>query len=255
MAAKKVAQAIKAGPAPAVEAIKSHGAIADPVVTQALGKALRHRDVDVKAAAIQALRFNEDASALSELLKVRKVKDVCAHAVLGPEYYLALGQRHNLKAFPTVAANLAPVRRKDPIIRARVLSLGRLRTTASIETLIRYAARGGRFKSEARMSLAALTGADLGKGPRDWGAWWKENSRGFKFSAQEGPLPLKNMAREWGRIWSESSGDKKEPRKKDQRDAAADGEGDEQDNKNKKDVKKGSKKLRFRKRVKKKKRV
>ena len=83
VAAQKIAAAIKVGVAPAVEAIETYGHIADPVVTNAVAKSLWHRDADLKAAGLAALRFNEDDSALTELLKARKYKELIRDPVMG----------------------------------------------------------------------------------------------------------------------------------------------------------------------------
>jgi len=204
VAAGKVAAAIKAGPAPAIEAIKAHGVIADPIVTKAVGKALRSRDVDVRMAAVKALRFNEDDSAVSELLKVGKAKNVAGSAEVGPEYFLALGQHGSLKAFPVLGASFKSGRRRGPALRARVLALGKMRSRSSISLLItnRVLLVRLRVSGEVRMSLAALSGRDPGKDSRAWGEWWEGARRGFKISPNEKPLP-RELARAWGRVWND----------------------------------------------------
>jgi hypothetical protein len=221
VAAKKIEAAIKVGVAPAVEAIEAYGHMTDPAVIRAIAKTLRHRDVDMQAAGVAALRFNKSDSALAELLKVRKHKGLIEDAVVGPEYYLALGQQGNLKAFSTLATNLNPSRRKDNRIRSRVLALGRMRSRTSLETLIKYVSRGGKYRNEVRMSLAALTGLDLGKDAREWAGWWKLKGVSYQVSAVEKNLPPR-LAKGWERVWRKPSDEPAQKKKKKKTDAAGD---------------------------------
>lgn len=215
VAAQKINVAVKAAPAPAIDAIQSFGHVADALVTKAISKALRHSDSDVQAAAIKALRFNEDKSALAELLKQRKHKKLVGDVLLGPMYYLALGQHADIKALSALASNLRSTRRDDKTLQARVLALGRMRSRTSIETLIKFSLRRGKHNSDARLALAALTGKDLGKSSRAWAKWWADNRRRFKLSPTEKALP-ERLARTWNEVWQKpgegSTGKKQDPK-------------------------------------------
>jgi hypothetical protein len=246
VAAQQIAAAIKVGVAPAVEAVETYGHMADPAVTKAVAKFLWHRDADMKAAGVQSLRFNEDDSALTELLKARKHKDLTRDPVVGAEYYLALGQHGDLKALSTLATNLNPSRRRDNCVRSRVLALGRMRSRTSLKTLIKYASRGGKFRNEVRMSLAALTGLDLGKDAREWAAWWKLKGASYRVGAVEKDLPPR-LAKGWQKIWRKPSD---EPAQKKKKANAAGDEGNGDSGKGKSDIStapKKSRKIKFRK--------
>ncbi len=202
--AKKIEAAFKVGVAPAVEAIETYGHMTDPAVIRAIAKSLWHRDVDLKAAGLAAVRFNEDDSALTELLKARKHKELIIDPVLGPEYYLALGQHGDPRAFSTLATGLSSSSRRDSRVRSRILALGRIRSRTSLGTLIKYASRRGRYRGEVRMSLAALTGRDLGADPREWAAWWKLKGAKYEVGAVEKNLPPR-LAKGWQRVWRKPS--------------------------------------------------
>jgi hypothetical protein len=207
-AAEKIRVALDEAVAPALSTIDSFGSIADHRVTKAVGLGLRHKDPAVQGAAIKALRYNKDKSAVSELLEVRRQKSIIEDAVLGAEYYLALGQHADIKALPVLAENLNRSKTQDKIVRARVLALGRMRTNAAIEALIRFSVSSRRRgqRNEVNLALTALTGEELDRGGdrsrSTWTAWWSDHKKHFKVAVQEPELP-KRVARNWERIWRE----------------------------------------------------
>ena len=203
VAAKKIGIAVKEAPAPAIDLLQRYGQIADTKVVREVGRALRHKDTDVQAAALHALRFNEHESVVAELIKHRRNKRLVEHHVLGAEYYLALGQHGDLKALPIIKFNLKSARSRDKVTTARILALGKMRTRASVDTLIDLfrTARGG-SRNNVRLSLVALTGEDLGGGWVAWARWWAKARRGFKVDKTE-PKMSDRLAKDWGKVWAE----------------------------------------------------
>ena len=92
-----------------------------------------------------------------------------------------------------------------PVIRARFLGLGNIRDTKAIEGLVSIASKVGnrdldRYMADIRLALVQLTGEDQGDDPRQWGAWWRQNKKGYEVSPEAKPLPLEMRVR-WNEYW------------------------------------------------------
>jgi len=201
-AAAKIKVAIKEAPSPAIDAMEKYGRIADKAVTKALAAGLRHRDQEVRAAAIRALRYNEAKTALTELIRVKSNKRILEDAKLAEEYYLAIGQHGSKKTLGLLTAKLHITRRGDKVTGARILALGRVRERAAVEALISFCKSGrrrGRHNSELRLALAALTGHDA-HGAESWVRWWQDNKADFVMMKVAPTLP-KKLARGWDKVW------------------------------------------------------
>ncbi len=208
--------AVKAGPAPAIETIEGLGLTPDKVVTRAVAAALKHKDQQVKIAALKALRYNVDESAFAELFKARSSKAVTAQEEVLAEYYLALGQHRNAKALGILTRGLTARKNGSKLTTARLLAIGRVREKTAIDALIKFMQSGRQWAGQrtARVSLVALTGRDEGAKARDWVRWWKENRRSFKFGDKE-PELSKRAARTWTKTWQiPGTGSKQEAPKK-----------------------------------------
>ncbi|MCB9872132.1 MAG: hypothetical protein H6837_19915 [Planctomycetes bacterium] len=201
-AVAQIEQALAAGPAPAAEALEKSGRVADPRVIKAVAAALREKDLGVRKAALLALRYNPDKSAVTELLRVKSDKSIIEDVDLGPVFYYALGQHADARALPFLIANLHVVRRRDKILAARVHALGRMRSNAAVQALIKLSRSGrkvGGIRDDISLALTALTGQEA-KGRGGWSAWWNDNKGSFQVHKKEPPLPAK-PARTWQRLW------------------------------------------------------
>ena len=190
----------------ALTALEQYGRIPDKAVTRAAADGLAHKESEVRLAAITALRFNPDPSALGQLLKAKKSKAILEDTKLAEQYYLALGQKQSTKALPVLTDNLRITARGDLVTRARVLSLGRIRDKKSVEALISLMNSGrGRAGNphmrEIRGSLVRLTGVDHGGNSQEWNSWWGDHKAKLKISLEPWPLP-QGMDRQWRMLWA-----------------------------------------------------
>lgn len=210
--AKEVAARLKEAiggddPGAAASALDEVGHTADKAVVQAVAKGLEHKDPVVRAAALQALRFNRHESALDALLRARRSKLLLAEPAEAAEYFYALGQKADPRILPVLAEGPRGGEKDDPALRARLLAIGRVRTRAAVETLMAImTATGGRrghpYMRELRLSLLVLTGVDKGPETLEWIHWWDESRKTLEVSAVVPPLP-KDVADEWKRLWAD----------------------------------------------------
>ena len=147
-----------------VATLETLGQVKSKLVTKEVSKALKIKKEAVQFAAIQALRFNEDPSALDYLLKVRKEKSIQENVKTAVEYAYALGQKGDRKAIPALEDNLvATSKTPREVINAKILALGHIRHKDSVEAVLDFAKttvggirRGGNKKvsREVRGSLS-----------------------------------------------------------------------------------------------------
>jgi hypothetical protein len=242
----KIEAALEQGGMPAVETIKKYGVVPAKSVTSLVGDALRNKEELIRTAAIQALRYNPDKTAFVELLNQRGNKSILGNAKSAEQYYLSLGQHADKRALPYLIRDLGGRGRRDPVLRAKVLAIGRIKEWGSIDALIKFVLRGGRRSSardSAFTSLTVLTGHKEHKGNAiAWARWWKANRRKFKFPDKE-PELSKVQARIWTSTWAVpgSAKDAKKVRKKGNE--AADEQGGTKDGDDKKKRRRKRKKI------------
>ena len=70
------------------------------------------------------------------MLKHKKNKAILEDEIVAEQYYLALGQKGDKKALKVLTDGLSKTNRGDKVTRARILALGRIRDTDSVEALI-----------------------------------------------------------------------------------------------------------------------
>jgi hypothetical protein len=195
-----------------VASLETLGQIKSKLVTKEVSKALKIKKEAVQFAAIQALRFNEDPTALDYLLKVRKEKSIQENVKTAVEYAYALGQKGDRKAIPALEDNLvATSKTPKEVINAKVLALGHIRHKDSVEAILDFAKttvggirRGGSNKKvsrEVRGSLSILTGTDQGESLSAWEDWWYDHRSKFKMSKVEGELDDERAQRTWTKLW------------------------------------------------------
>ena len=194
--------------------IQTVGRTPDKAVAKQIAGFMRHKDPFVRMEAVKALRFNEDPSVVGLLLKQSKNKVILEDPEVGKEYIYALGQHADKKALPILTDDLRTSGPDREITAAKIVSLGRIRETASVEALMDVMVSGGRgtgrrgrrggggmpFSGELQTSLTVLTGEDIGGSSSDWQAWWNDSKKKFKIDKEEPPLPRK-MKVAWTMQW------------------------------------------------------
>ena len=194
--------------------IQAVGRTPDKAVAKQIAGFMRHKDPFVRMEAVKALRFNEDPSVVGLLLRQRKNKVILEDPEVGKEYIYALGQHADRKALPVLTDDLRTSGPDKEITKAKIVSLGRIRETASVEALMdlmvsggggtgRRGRRGGGgmpFSGELQTSLTVLTGEDIGGSSSDWQAWWNDSKKKLKIDKEEPDLPRK-MKVAWTMQW------------------------------------------------------
>jgi len=186
------------------------GRLADKGVVREIAKSLKSKDEAVALAAVTALRWNPDKEALTVLLKVAKDKKVMGQEKVAVALTYALGQKADKKALSALTDGLAVTTKGlGELMKAKVLSLGRIRDKASVEAILDFINGGVRRRTERKMpadalaALQALTGQDIGKQISDWMDWWYDGKSSLKISAEEWPMPNDRAQRQWDRLWQD----------------------------------------------------
>lgn len=191
-----------------VRAIETAAILSDPAVIERIAKGLRDKDLTVARAAIEALRFSKHPESLEALhaaakREARIQKEPEVHAAL----LRAIGQHGSATSIEVLVDDLwsHPDAR---VVQARILSLGHVRSRASLEKLIDLMRVAGPnkvqpFMEHFRVSLMVLTGADQGTSQDAWMRWW--NEKGARTTVADKPAPLpKQLQILWDAYWGES---------------------------------------------------
>jgi hypothetical protein len=234
-----------------LDSIEVYKDVQDKKVIGEFYKLLKHKSVDIRLAALEAMRFNEDDEALKRLIAFGKNKILKEDTDYLTEYIYALGQKADKKATKLIKddLNITSTSTKE-VLEARVYALGRIRQVDSIETLLQFSQssnRGGnrrrmspKMRVEVQTSLAILTGVELGDQLLDWTKWWSDNKRSFKISKTEGTISNARLQNKWKSLWlteeqkAQAIKDFKEDRTQKRKDAKGD-DADKGDDKKKKD--------------------
>jgi hypothetical protein len=93
----------------------------------------------------------------------------------------------------------------DPVVRARILGLGRIRDRRAVLELIGMMKKAGRarvapYMDDFRLSLLVLTGADHGASQDEWFAWWNEHKKTLVVPPEPPPVPERDWRR-WASYW------------------------------------------------------
>jgi HEAT repeat protein len=199
-------KAFKEGqPSERTKAIQNNQKVVDAEVIHWIARGLQDRDVEVQDAAIEALRHMDHPDALKELQAAAQRdgpmrKDPKLYAAL----LKAIGQHGSPTSIPLFKEGLWAVQDRA-VIQARVLGLGRIRTTAAVEALIGLMRTAGKgviqpFMEDFRLALAELTGVDQGRSQELWFKWWNENHGKIKVDA-EPPELEKPLQKRWDSYW------------------------------------------------------
>jgi len=180
----------------------------DVVVLVARG--LKDKEIEVRTAALEILRYHEHPRALAELERAHaknkefgEKKDEAR-----AELVLAIGQHASPGSLKLLARGSLDSVRKHTT-RARIQALGRIRSKDAVEELIALMNKAGRgrqgqgsqFQSDLRLSLWALTGTDEGRVREDWQRWWNDNKRDLRLPEEPSSEP-RQLAQRWRRAWA-----------------------------------------------------
>lgn len=167
-------------------------------------------DPPVLHASIELLGHVDHARALEELTRyhARERKHLNERELL-PTYATllqAIGRHGKESSIPTLCEDALAVTDRD-VVRARVLGLANIRSTASVEALFDLVRRVDRRRIQPsmpdfRLAVACLTGADEGVSYDRWIAWWNDNKRSLSVPAEPPRLP-KELQTRWDKFWGE----------------------------------------------------
>jgi hypothetical protein len=163
----------------------------------------------VRAAALEALRYQEHPSAVDALNKClrkrarRKPEDKELAELFG-----AVGQHGDASSLELLCGGTLD-RTREHSTRARIQALGRVRDPRSVAELIALMnkAGGGRggagnlFDRDFRLALWALTGTDEGGARESWMRWWNDNKKSLELP-EAPPDEPRALAAQWRRLWA-----------------------------------------------------
>ena len=188
-----------------IQAIEASSELLDPEVIAGIDKGLRDEDENVRAAAVTAFRTMDHPAALKalhqELERNKKLELASDHVV---SVIKAIGEHGSNESVAVLTKDLFSYG-DHKVITARILALGNIRTTASVEALFDLMKLAGPRKvqpymSEFRLALLVLTGADQGPSQELWVRWWNDHKKELTV-LPEPPQLAKPDARRWYAFW------------------------------------------------------
>ncbi|MBL8859668.1 MAG: HEAT repeat domain-containing protein [Planctomycetes bacterium] len=191
-----------------LKAIQQGSQVLDAEVIGRIAKGLRDKEADVGRAAIEALRFMNHPEATRALLDAAKreprlKKNLDLYASL----LRAIGQHGDASSIEVLTDDIWTTL-EYPVLQARILGLGRIRTKASVEKLFDLMRSAGPYKIQPHMglfrtSLMVLTGVDHGTSSEAWMKWWNQSRAKLEIEAKAAPLP-KATQYAWDLYWGEN---------------------------------------------------
>ncbi len=198
------------GPEARAAAIGRAQEVVDPEVIALVRKGLDDKDARVLEAAVTALgrmKHKHALEALHAFLK-RERKKLEENDLLYPLVLKEIGRHGDESSLPLLA-DAAFDQRAYATAQARIMALGNIRSTKSIDALIDMSKKVGvhrmdGLRQDMRLALARLTGRDLGAVSTQWLAWWQDNKKGFEVPVAPQKLdPV--MERQWARYWGDEA--------------------------------------------------
>lgn len=193
-------------PGQLVHAFSCCARVRDVRVTRASTVALRNSNLGVRAAALDALRFNPHPRALSALHSVFENPENLAgrddlHALL----LRATAQHADRSSLPILIEG-GFSGDSPKVLSARILSLGKIRDKGSVEALMNAMktlppAVRLMHMDEFRLSLTQLTQVDHGVNDRAWIEWWDAENETMHLRTEEQQV-AGSLQREWDGYWS-----------------------------------------------------
>ena len=173
-------------------------------VIDALG--LRHEDLEVRSAAVEALARMDHPNALAALHDALK-RDRKELQESPPRYAAllrAIARHGKESSIPALVED--PFQSPDRgVISARILGLGHIRSPKSVEELVRlmrstHRPRVADHMAEFRLALVVLTGEDKGTDQELWINWYGDNKSKLEIAPEEPELP-RELRRRWNVYW------------------------------------------------------
>jgi len=193
------------------EAIAAAVPALDARVISAMQKGLTDKESSVVVVTVESLGKMKHPSALDALVSFykREHKKLAGDLTTMPALLKAIGRHGNPKTIELLKDD-AFDQKTYLAGQARILSLGNIRTNASLEALIALSKMAGPYRmdglrSDMRVSIAQLTGLDLGPDSIAWTRWWNDNRKGFEVT-KEAPKLDAAMQRPWDAFWGVGEG-------------------------------------------------
>jgi len=186
-------------------AILRNSELDHPEIIERIHGALKDDSSEVVGQALGALRWMQHPEALERLHRsLRKDKRIQKQPELLASLLQAVAQHQDPSSVELLEDDVFKNTHRD-VVRARILGLGHIRTTDSVEALIGLLKKTDSRKLKPhmesfRVSLMVLTGADHGLASSAWIAWWNDNKKKLEVSAVAPLLPKKEQA-SWNRYW------------------------------------------------------
>tara|TARA_R110002072_G_scaffold65825_1_gene162539 strand:- start:913 stop:1740 length:828 start_codon:yes stop_codon:yes gene_type:complete len=201
-----------------IAAVQSAEAVVHPKVIDAVAKALTDDNLEVRAAALEALSRMRHDDALAALLafgkKQKKAlwKDEDRYVA-----FLKAVARHEAPSTIGFFSTKLFDHKVQAVASARILSLGRIRTTESIDALMdsmrqANAKRVQGHMKDYRLALVVLTGQDNDLDPERWHKWWRANKKTFEVPEKMAPME-KDLYQRWNRFWGGANLYERNPRR------------------------------------------
>ena len=188
-----------------VAALTAYGRTAAPKVVDQVERGLAHKEREVQAAAIEALRYNAHADALEALHKVlKKDKKLRKDAELYAALVRAVCQHGDTSSLKVLGKN--PLDKLDRQVgRARILGYGMIRDRESVAALMKLLQSLGlrerqNYMQDFRIALYVLSGVDKGTNVEAWQTWWNDHKKTLEIAEKAPKLPETEQLR-WNRYW------------------------------------------------------
>ena len=191
-----------------IAAIEANAKVNDEEVIRLIAKGLSRKSA-VQIAAIDALGWAKNRSALRQLHRLyHRDKDLHDKEDVFAALLKAIG-RHGDKSSLEVLSDSPFKGLTVESGRARILGIGNVRETRSLEELVKGLRLAGEprrgrakdpvFLEDFRLAFAVLTGEDPGASREAMDQWWRDH-KGFKVAAERPPLPPP-LKEKWERYW------------------------------------------------------
>lgn len=197
----------KKRPAPTVGAIQGAAEVRSAEVVAVLARrGLRHADPEVAMASIQALGMLDHPAALKQLhsLSKRDRKRLAKDPERGISVVKAIARHGNPDSIPYLTRDIFRAKH-HAITRARIVGLGGIRSTRSVEELMGLMRGAARhevqpYMKDFRLALVVLTAVDQGLSQDLWMSWWNDHKKDLRVSAKPPVLP-EELQGPWDRYW------------------------------------------------------